>query len=255
MEAYLRLRQICLAVQNLQPAEDDIIAMLGTSVCFRDPNVAPYDLENALFPLGPDILELVAPTRQGTAAGRFIERSGGRGGYMAILDCHDIARRKSHIEAMGVRIANAIRHDGYVGLQLHPRDCRAAMLELNHTSGGEELTGPYHPAGPDWPRIVRPDQPPLLRDVEVEASDPADLATHWARIMDVPLPADQPPSIRLTHGTIRFVPAAEPGIERLIGLTILVPDPDRARAVAAERGLVGADGHVWLGGVRLSFVR
>ena len=255
MKSYLRLRQICLAVPRLQPVEDDIVAILGTSVCFRDPNVAPYGLENALFPLGPDILELVAPTQNGTAAGRFIERSAGRGGYMAILDCDDIDARKAHVEAMGVRIANAIQHDGYVGLQLHPRDCRAAMLEFNHTLGGEALTGPFHPAGPDWPSLVRPNQPPLLRDVEVEASDPLDLARHWARIMDVPLADGPSPSIHLTHGSVRFVPAGEPGVERLIGLTIQVPDPDRALSVATERGLVGADGQVWLGGVRLRFVR
>jgi hypothetical protein len=248
---YLRLRQICLVAPALTPAEEDIAAVFGVPVCHRDPNVAPYGLENALFPLGPDILEVVAPTREDTAAGRFLARSGGRGGYMAILDCDDPAAREAHAASMGVRAAHVIRHDGYHGVQLHPRDCRAAMIEFNHTTGGEALDGPYHPAGADWTRQVRPDALPRLLAVELEGPDPADLAAHWARLMGVPVTEEEgAPSIRLSRGTFLFRPGPA---ERLIGLRLAVADPARAQATARQRGLAEeADGSVWLSGVRVA---
>ncbi len=42
---------------------------------------------NALLPVDTILLEVVAPFQPGagTAAGRFIEKTGGRGGYMAIF--------------------------------------------------------------------------------------------------------------------------------------------------------------------------
>ena len=82
---YLRLRQICLVAPDLEPAVDAVRAIFGLEVCFRDPAVGKYGLVNALFVFGHQFLEVVAPTRDGTTAGRFIERSGGRGGYMVSL--------------------------------------------------------------------------------------------------------------------------------------------------------------------------
>src|SRR5205823_1454427 len=108
---------ICLVAPLLEPVVSDVAAILGLEVCHRDPAVAAYGLENALLPIGTSFLEVVAPTRQGTAAGRFLERSAGHGGYMAIFDCADPEARGRHAERMGVRVANVIRHETYHGVQ------------------------------------------------------------------------------------------------------------------------------------------
>lgn len=147
---YLRLRQLCLVAAELEPTVDLLTRLFGLGVGFRDENVARYGLVNAVIPIGTSFVEVVAPTRPGTAAGRYLERRGGDGGYMVILDCDDLAERRRRIEAMGVRIVTALSHEGYEGIQLHPRDTGGAMLELNRTAGGAALEGPYHPAGPDW---------------------------------------------------------------------------------------------------------
>jgi transcriptional regulator CtsR len=112
MGAYLRLRQICLVAAALEPAIAALAETLRLSVCHRDGNVARYGLVNALLPIGRSFLEVVAPTRPDTAAGRYLERRRGDGGYMVILDCDDIERRRRHMEAIAVRIANPIHHDG-----------------------------------------------------------------------------------------------------------------------------------------------
>ena len=81
---YVRLRQICLVAPHLDPVISDIAGIMGLEVCYRDGNVAKYGLENALLPVDTILLEVVAPFQPGTAAGRFIDKTGGRGGYMAI---------------------------------------------------------------------------------------------------------------------------------------------------------------------------
>src|SRR5437764_10005453 len=135
MADYLRLRQICLVAGKLEPVVEDIRAIFGLEVCYRDPGVAKYGLVNALFPIGTSFLEVVAPVEPNTAAGRFLDRSGGHGGYMAIFDCSDPERRRRHGQSMGIRIADVIQDGHYLGSQLHPRDCRAAVIEFNDTRG------------------------------------------------------------------------------------------------------------------------
>ena len=151
----MRLRQICLVAPAIEPVVGDIAAIMGLKVCYRDGNVAKYGLENALLPVDTILLEVVAPFQPGTAAGRFIEKTGGRGGYMAIFCCDDPDERGAHANKMGVRTANVIDHAPYHGVQLHPRDCRAAFIEFNHTAGSDNVLGPYPPAGPDWTEIDR----------------------------------------------------------------------------------------------------
>ena len=131
----LRLRQICLVASELRPVVEDIKAVLQLDECFHDPAVAEYGLENALLPIGRDFLEVVAPTREGTAAGRYIERRGGDGGYIVILQCDDADRRRAHYQALGVRIANAMDYGDFDGTQLHPKDTGGCMLEVDQQAG------------------------------------------------------------------------------------------------------------------------
>ena len=150
MAGGIRLRQICLVSEALEPAVSDIADIMGLNVCYRDPHLAKYGLENALLPVDTILLEVVAPVRTGTAAGRFLEKSGGRGGYMAIFSCDDPDERGRHAETLGVRVVNVIDHAPYRGVQLHPRDCRAAFIEFNNTAGTDNIRGAYPPAGPRW---------------------------------------------------------------------------------------------------------
>src|SRR5438309_4354364 len=112
MAGYVRLRQICLVAPQLEPVIGDIAGIMGLNVCYRDGNVAKYGLENALLPVDTILLEVVAPFQPGpgTAAGRFMEKTGGHGGYMAIFACEDPDARGAKANAIGVRTANVITH-------------------------------------------------------------------------------------------------------------------------------------------------
>jgi hypothetical protein len=248
-----RLRQICLVAPRLEPVVSHLAAILGLEVCYRDPNVAKYGLVNALLPVDTMLLEVVAPTRDGTAAGRFLDKSRGHGGYMAIFSCDDPDERGRHAESIGVRIAHVIDHPPYHGVQLHPRDCRAAFIEFNHTDGGDDIRGPYPPAGPDWERSIRNDTTQALVGVELQSPDPEGLALHWSRIIGAPVrrSTHDQPEIALVNCGLHFVTG---GSDALTGLVFRVNDVAQVRHAARARGCPCGGDSFLLGGVTFHIV-
>ncbi|WP_338701802.1 hypothetical protein V5279_02420 [Bradyrhizobium sp. 26S5] len=245
MAEYMRLRQICLVAPQLAPVIADISAIMGLDVCYRDGNVAKYGLENALLPVDTILLEVVAPFQPGpgTAAGRFIEKTGGRGGYMAIFCCEDPDARGAKANAIGVRTANVITHAPYHGVQLHPRDCRAAFIEFNHTDGSDDILGPYPPAGPDWQKSIRKDTTLALTEVEMQSPEPQALAAHWGKIVGFPAGGTV---VKLSNATFRFVKG---NTEIMSGLTFKVTDKAKVLDAAKARGCAVAGDEFLLCGV------
>jgi hypothetical protein len=253
MTSYLHLRQICLVASHLEHTVSDLAAIMGLNVCYRDPHVAKYGLENALLPVDTILLEVVAPTREGTAAGRFLEKTGGHGGYMAIFACDDPDARAARANALGVRTANVIDHPPYHGVQLHPRDCRAAFIELNHTDGSDDLRGPYPPAGADWQRSIRIEPTRALIGVELHSPHPAGLAEHWGRILDIKptTDVDGRPQLELPNACLHFLHGER---ELMAGLIFRVADLEQIRASARARCHAIADHKFLLGGVTFTLV-
>ena len=253
MASYLRLRQICLVAPKLEPVVSDIAGIMGLNVCYRDGNVAKYGLENALLPVDTILLEVVAPFQPGTAAGRFLDKTGGRGGYMAIFCCDDPDARGRHAEKIGVRIANVIEHAPYHGVQLHPRDCRAAFIEFNHTAGSDDILGPYPPAGPDWQKSIRKDVTQALTGVEMQSPDPAGLAEHWGRILGIAASknASGAPELKLPNGVFTFVKGDS---EIMSGLTFRVGDIAKVLDAARAKGRGVSGNSLELGGVTFRLV-
>lgn len=89
------LRQICLVARKLEPAMEEIEAVFGTPVCYRDKAVAKFGLENALAAFGSQFVEVVSPTQENTAAGRYLDRRRGNGGYMVITQVLDKAEQEA----------------------------------------------------------------------------------------------------------------------------------------------------------------
>ncbi len=235
MAGYVRLRQICLVAPHLEPVIADIADIMGLTVCYRDGNVAKYGLENALLPVDPILLEVVAPFQPGTAAGRFLEKTGCRGGYMAIFCCDDPDARGKHANAMGVRTANVITHAPYHGVQLHPRDCRAAFIEFNHTDGSDDVLGLYPPAGPDWQKSIRKDVTQALSGVEMQSPDPQGLAEHWGKIVGIAVRKDARgnPELKLPNCSFSFVKGAA---DLMTALTFRVNDFTKVHEAAKAKG-------------------
>ena len=236
--SFLRLRQICLVARELEPVVDDLCAVFGVQVCHRDPEVGQFGLHNALMPFGSSFIEVVAPTQEGTAAGRYLERRHGDGGYMVILDSEALPRWRSHVAEIGVRIAAPLTLGDYEGMQLHPRDTGGALLEINTTLGGADLQqGAYWPAGPHWRDHVLTERVEGIAGAVLQGDDPAALARQWSRILQRPV--TQPADWRLDvdNATLRFVKAADGRGEGLTAVRLQVRDAEAIRHAAQARAL------------------
>lgn len=251
---YLRLRQICLVAQRLEPVVDDLCAVFGVRVCHRDPEVGQFGLHNALMPFGQQFLEVVAPVREGTTAGRYLERRGGDGGYMVILDSESLPRWRNHVAGIGVRIAAPLALGDYEGMQLHPRDTGGALLEINTTLNGADLDGPYWPAGPHWHEHVSTARVTGFAGAVLQSADPQALAERWGRILQRPAhragTRDPCWEVPVDNAALRFVPTRDDRGEGLAALSLHTRDAAGIRAEARSRGLPVDDGGLTVCGMR-----
>jgi hypothetical protein len=250
----LRMRQICLVARELAPVVETFQGVFGLSVCHRDPGVGKYGLENALFPIGHGFLEVVAPVRPGTTAGRFLDRRGGDGGYMVITQCSDLAPRRARCGALGIRIANEINHGDYQELQLHPRDVGAAMLSFGRQEGGEAPDGPWHPAASRGTATHGPVVIRAMTGALLQGEDGERLARRWSEVTELPLGRDVRgrPAIVLDDATLSFVTATDGRGDGLAGLDLACADGAGVLARARGRGLAVEDSVVTACGIRFS---
>ena len=202
---WLRLRQICLVARELKPVEEQLNKVLGINVCFRDPGVAFFGLENALFPIGNQLLEVVAPVEENTAGGRYLDRRGGDGGYMVITQCDEHAPRKARVEELGVRIAHQFDNEHFLNMQLHPKDTGATFFEIDEQlgEGAHDLDGPWTPAGPDWQRAKNTELVDKIRAAELQCDNPEDVANRWSDIAEIPLANEL--TMELDNASLRSV--------------------------------------------------
>lgn len=141
----LRMRQICLVAADLDAVEADLSAVFGLEVCHRDPGVGRFGLHNFLMPAGNNFLEVVAPMEgeTDTAGGRFLERRGGDGGYMVIMQCDDVDAARERVRGLGIRLVMDAGRGENQGIQLHPKDLPGAIAELRQNEGAEDPAGPW----------------------------------------------------------------------------------------------------------------
>jgi glyoxalase-like protein len=255
----IRLRQICLVAEKLAPAIADFKAVLGLEVCFKDPDVAVFGLENSLMPVGSNFIEVVAPVKENTAAGRYLKRRNGDGGYMVICQCDTHATqlaRKARAAALNIRVAWEHQSKAFHALQLHPADTGGTFFEIDWDAK-DEPEGTWMPAGGSgWTIARRDDVVNAYTAVEMQSADPRGLADRWSKIAEVPLRTDSHARLELPldNAAIRFVQATDGRGEGLGGVDIVVADRQRLLDAAASRGLRVSDDQVTICGTRFYLV-
>ena len=250
---WIRLRQIALVAHDLAAVTDDLHAVLGLGTPFPDPGVASFGLQNGVFPAGQQFIEVVAPIRENTAGGRYLERRNGDGGYMVILQCDSHAPVKARVDAANVRKVVEHDTDHYKIMQLHPRDTGGSFLEIDVQIGGESMDGPWEPAGPSW-QDNRTTLVQAITAAEIQGDDPAVLAAKWSSVIGVPVVAGPggAPTITLENATLRFARATDGRGEGLGGIDLRVSSVATVLSAARERGRLAEDGTVRICGMRIS---
>lgn len=244
----IRLRQICLVARDRDAVVADLAAVFGLRVAFEDPAVAAFGLHNAVLPVGDQFLEVVAPVREGTAAGRYLDRRGGDGGYMLIFQTDEQDSVRSRITEMGIRTVLDAEMGGYTCMQLHPADTGVTFLEIDH----QEPADDWHPAGPDWRVAADTTVVTSLGQADVGCLDPERSSNLWGAIMGLPVTIGRNcgmHKIRPDGFCVRFTPAGPRG-EGIDAVEINVKVPAEVHRRASARGLPSDDESVTIGGVR-----
>jgi catechol 2,3-dioxygenase-like lactoylglutathione lyase family enzyme len=197
----LRIRQIVLAVHDLAATVSQFERELGLQVVYRDPQVGEFGLHNALMPVGDQFIEVLAPLRDDTAAGRHLARHGDSA-YMLILQTDDLARDRARLDRLGVRVVWQSDYPDMCAAHLHPKDIGAAIVSLDQPSPPQS----WRWAGPEWGQRLVPLGQAEICDATIGAVDPAALAQRWSVVLGTDAPVDQ--RIALTRGELRFTKAA-----------------------------------------------
>lgn len=243
----MRIRQIVFAAQDLRAASARLAALLALDPPFRDPGVAEFGLDNAVFVFGDQFIEVVSPLRDGTAAGRLLGRRGDSG-YMLILQTDDFARERARFAALGVRSVFEAELPDIRAVHLHPKDIGGAIVSVDEPRPAAS----WRWGGPDWrsqpgrrgaQRVVR---------VTVEAHDPRAMADRWAQVLGLPAPVAYGAAHRLTleGGQVDFVLAGARG-EGIAGFTLSVADLPAVLESAHAQGLPVQGDSVTLFGTRV----
>ncbi len=204
------------------------------------------------WPVGETFLEVVSPQQPGTTAGRLLEKRGGDGGYMVILQTRDIAEARARIAAQGVRVVDQADRDGVAMTHLHPRDVGGAILSID----AMEPWDSWEWGGPKWRDQVRTQTATAIVGAELQGVDPEAMAKRWAAVLGHPaVETDSGWRIALDGGELRFVAVDDDRGEGLGAFDVAVHDPDAVRAKAQALGGLDDGGEVVLCGTRVGLVQ
>ena len=144
------IRQIVMVSSLRDPIVSDLSQLFGLEVAFNDPGVGHFGLENAVMPLGTDFLEVVSPIEENTTAGRYLQKRGGDGGYMVIIQVDDFDKTKSLVHDNEIEIVWDTDLPEAKAIHLHPKQMGGAIVSLDWMNPKES----WKWAGPEWNKYL-----------------------------------------------------------------------------------------------------
>jgi len=216
----VRLRQVALVARDCARVAGELQRAFGWPEPFHDPGVGRFGLTNAVFAVGDTFVEVVAPAAAETTAGRYLDRRGGDGGYMAIFQVPDLAAARARIAGLGVRVVWTADLPDIAGTHLHPKDVPGAIVSVDWAAPPQS----WRWAGPDWTGGAPPHAAGGgVTGLTIEVHDPLAAAQRWAAVLGlsaaagrsgvtVQLPAD--------GQRLRFVPGRAGHGEGITAITI-----------------------------------
>ena len=252
----MRLRQIALVAPALEPFKSQLEKILGLGSAYQDPGVGVFGLENLVWPISGNFLEVVAPVHDNTAAGRYLDRKGGPGGYMVILQCGDAIAAREHITAKGIRAVWDVARDNYTATHYHPRDVGGTILSVDHTDAGEAYGDEFiswEPAGPNWRENVKTDVTTALIGAEIQSDNPHNLARLWSQLLVLPVHQDirGNPQLPLENGVLRFTECSPGQLPGLCGIDLMVTNRATFMESAEAMDLLVREDHIIVGGIKI----
>lgn len=178
-----RLRQAVVAAADRDAFRRGFDEHFGVGEPYADPGVSGFGLHNYVFAIGDTFVEVVSPTREGTTAGRFLQRNGGDCGYMVIFQVEDIEACRQHLQNVGVRTIWSHDSADIGSVHIHPQDIGGAIVSFDEPRPASSwLWG-----GPDWSHRSKTQSVTGLAGVTLSASNPHAVAATWSRVLHAPV--------------------------------------------------------------------
>ncbi len=245
----LRLRQIALAVADLDTATSQASDILGLGPAYQDPAIVRYGLRHAVYGIGNTFLAFVSPITETTTVGRLLAKQGGDCGYMVILQTDAADEARARIDAAGVRVADQLDRDGAGFMHLHPKDVGGTLLSVDHMPRWSD----WEWGGPDWQSCATHGE--AITGVGINALNPQAMAGRWGEILGRPMePIDQVTRIHLDEGELRFEPLTGNDSEGFRGFDLQSTRAAQLRENAARLGCLTAGGNIELFGMTIRLV-
>ena len=221
----IRLRQIAWVAADLEAGAASVMERLDLEVCYVDPGVGVFGLENRLFCVGDQFLEIVSPVEERTTAGRLLDKRGvDASGYMVIFQTTaDLDSVRTAAEELDVRIVfeapggNADDGTAIHGIHFHPADVGGAIVSIDRCENEAEWAW----AGQSWRDHVRTNVVSAITGLTIETPDPVAAAATWTQLLG------------LDSGVVDETAES--------GTASVNVDDALIRFVEGDRGLVGVD--------------
>ena len=203
------IRQIVMVSGLRDPIVNDLCELFNFEVAFNDPGVAHFGLENAVIPIGTDFLEVVSPVEENTTAGRYLNKRGGDGGYMIIIQVDKFEDSQKLVNEYNIKTVWETDLPKAKAMHLHPKQMGGAILSLDWMEPKES----WKWAGPNWEKNI---SGPIkgIDGVEIQSDDPELMLNIWLRVLG-DVERDHENKILLDNTWIKFSQATDgrgPGI-------------------------------------------
>ena len=237
------IRQIVMVSSLRDPIVSDLNKLFGLEVAFNDPGVGHFGLENAVMPLGTDFLEVVSPIEENTTAGRYLQKRGGDGGYMVIIQVDDFDKSKSLVHDNEIEIVWDTDLSEAKAIHLHPKQMGGAIVSLDWMNPKES----WKWAGPEWNNHIT-DDIKGIDGIEIQASNPEEMFNRWKDILDVSNINEFEKKIYLDNTWIGFIDEDDrgPGIS---AFSLIANNKELLMNKAKEHGFLRED-NIVVGGVK-----
>ena len=175
------IRQLVIVAKERDKVVENLCDLFQIKVAFHDPGIIHFGLENALLPIGNTFLEVISPVEENTTAGRFLDRRGGDGGYMVIVQVDDFSLSRKAVENAGIDVVFESEDPQARAVHLHPKQLGGAILSLDYMDPPES----WKWAGDNWSEEVDTTLVESISGVQVQSSDPNEMKRKWQSVLSV----------------------------------------------------------------------
>ncbi|MGB0998075.1 MAG: hypothetical protein ACPGXJ_07325 [Pseudomonadales bacterium] len=219
----IRIRQIALCTEDIWPVETAVAQQLEITPVHRDKPGAPIWMYNSVIAVGNTFLEILQPERASAPTQKFLDKQGGPGGYMLLLQVDDLDAARARAEAADVRIvmdAPKRKYHGVNGaaIHLHPGDTGGVLTSFDWMEEWDSWAW----GGQAWPWHQRTDVVKGIVGAEISCANPKSVAERFSEFIGRSV--DAKGRMELDESYINFVQGNAEERDRLTAIYMLAAD-------------------------------